>query len=334
MALPCTLSYTASTPMHLPVCVRELQELWTSLANIVFDASYGLFKTNDQGELYPNPDSALCTETSDDVSYEFIGMVLGKALYEGITIGPQFARFFLHKLLGRPVNLHHLPSLDPELYKNLMFVKTYEGDVSDLSLTFTVSGEMSANGEERPLVAGGASIPVTNKNRTQYIHLVADWRLNGAIERQCAAFLRGIRLIVPPAWLATFSAPELQVIISGAARGIDVGDLEHHASYGAGFYSVHGTIGMFWKVVAEFSDRDKAALLKFVTSCERPPPAGFKQLQPPFTIHKLAAHRPNDVLPMASTCFNILKLPEYSDKATMKAKLLLAIHSGAGFELT
>ena len=34
-----------------------------------------------------------------------------------------------------------LPSLDPELYKNLMFLKSYEGDVSDLCLDFTASEE-------------------------------------------------------------------------------------------------------------------------------------------------------------------------------------------------
>jgi hypothetical protein len=32
----------------------------------------------------------------------------------------------------------YLPALDPDLYKNLMFLKNYEGDVEDLSLNFTV----------------------------------------------------------------------------------------------------------------------------------------------------------------------------------------------------
>lgn len=79
---------------------------------------FGLWATTDRGELYPNPSSALFSGVPDDVAFEFIGRVLGKALYEGITIGPLFARFFLVKLLGRPANLHHLSSLDFELYKN------------------------------------------------------------------------------------------------------------------------------------------------------------------------------------------------------------------------
>jgi hypothetical protein len=65
--------------------------------------------------------------------------------------------------------------------------------------------------------------------------------------------------------------------------------------------------------------------------------------QPPLTIHKvdcgaspLALLGGKDVerLPSASTCFNMLKLPNYKRLATLKAKLLYAIGAGAGFELS
>ena len=39
-------------------------------------------------------------------------------------------------------------------------------------------------------------------------------------------------------------------------------------------------------------------------------------------------------LPTASTCFNLLKLPNYRKKATLREKLRYAISSGAGFELS
>jgi len=41
-----------------------------------------------------------------------------------------------------------------------------------------------------------------------------------------------------------------------------------------------------------------------------------------------------DRLPTASTCMNLLKLPECTDFATLKHKLLYAIESEAGFELS
>ncbi len=39
-------------------------------------------------------------------------------------------------------------------------------------------------------------------------------------------------------------------------------------------------------------------------------------------------------LPTASTCFNLLKLPNYQKKATLREKLRYAVRSGTGFELS
>ena len=41
-----------------------------------------------------------------------------------------------------------------------------------------------------------------------------------------------------------------------------------------------------------------------------------------------------DRLPTASTCYNMLKLPNYRRAATLKKKLLYAITSSAGFDLS
>jgi len=129
-----------------------------------------MWQTTEQGDMYPHPDSATLLEGGDEAAFEFVGRVLGKALAEGITIGPRFAGFFLHKLLGRPVTLQHLPSLDAELYKSLMFLKSYGGDAEDLCLTFTTSASLgggAGGGEEVELVRGGRGIPVTNRNKMQ-----------------------------------------------------------------------------------------------------------------------------------------------------------------------
>ena len=51
-----------------------------------------------------------------------------------------FASFFLSKILSRhsgDLDIHHLASLDPEMYKNLLFLKHYDGDIADLGLDFT-----------------------------------------------------------------------------------------------------------------------------------------------------------------------------------------------------
>ena len=251
---------------------------------------------------------------------------------------PQFARFFLTVLTGRGVHLHHLPSLDAELYKSLMFLKTYDGDVEeDLALTFTTSSDLGADGggggEEHELVPGGASVAVTRANRLQYIHLLAQWRLAGSIRVQTAAFREGLADVLPEraAWLAPFSAPELQVLISGSLAGVDVEDLRAHTQYAGGYFAQDRVIASFWRVVAGFSERERAALLRFATSCARAPPLGFRQLEPRFTIQRVPGGG-DAPLPSSSTCFNVLKLPSYSSERVLREKLLLAITSGAGFE--
>lgn len=84
-------------------------------------------------------------------------------------------------------------------------------------------------------------------------------------------------------------------------------------------------------MVSSFSEQQKRQLLKFVTSCSRPPLLGFKELYPPFKISPSVGETH---LPSASTCMNLLKLPMFRDKERMREKLIYAIQSGAGFELS
>jgi ubiquitin-protein ligase E3 C len=65
---------------------------------------------------------------------------------------------------------------------------------------------------------------------------------------------------------------------------ISIDDLKANTHYTAGYSMVDRNISRFWSVVSAFNDVDRALLIKFVTSCERPPSLGFGDLNPPFTI--------------------------------------------------
>lgn len=65
--------------------------------------------------------------------------------------------------------LPDLSSVDSQLYNNLMFLKTYDGDAEDLCLTFTVTNNDFGGNKEIPLIPNGANIPVTNHNKQRYI---------------------------------------------------------------------------------------------------------------------------------------------------------------------
>ncbi|CAH1998211.1 unnamed protein product [Acanthoscelides obtectus] len=177
----------------------------------------------------------------------------------------------------------------------------------------------------------GANIPVTNENCLEYIQRLADLKLNTQLKKQCQAFREGLNSVVPLTWLKMFSPKELQVIISGDNQEIDISDLSAHTVYGGEFTADHPTIILFWTVVHRFTDIQKKQLLKFVTSCSRPPLLGFRELNPQFCI--LSSGTENR-MPTASTCLNLLKLPIIREEEVLRNKLLEAIEQQAGFELS
>lgn len=73
-----------------------------------------------------------------------------------------------------------------------------------------------------------------------------------------------------------FSNHEVQVLISGAEVPVDIEDLKQHTNYVGGYAADDPAIILFWAVVNDFTDEQKTKLLKFVTSCSRPPLLGFK----------------------------------------------------------
>lgn len=310
------------------------REFLNELLKSGFNPNQGFFKTTNEGLLYPNPAAQMLVGDSFARHYYFLGRMLGKALYENMLVELPFAGFFLSKLLGTSadVDIHHLASLDPEVYRNLLFLKSYEGDVEELGLNFTVVNNDLGEAQVVELKFGGKDIPVTSANRIAYIHLVADYRLNKQIRQHCLAFRQGLANVVNLEWLRMFDQQEIQVLISGAQVPISLEDLKSFTNYSGGYSADHPVIRVFWRVVEGFTDSEKRKLLKFVTSCSRPPLLGFKELYPAFCIHNGGSDL--ERLPTASTCMNLLKLPEFQDEALLRSKLLYAIECAAGFELS
>ncbi|XP_021737799.1 E3 ubiquitin-protein ligase UPL7-like isoform X1 [Chenopodium quinoa] len=319
------------------------KEFLTDIAKAAFDPQYGLFCQTSTSERLLIPNTAARFQENGVQMIEFVGRIVGKALYEEILLDYSFSHVFVQKLLGRYCFLDELSTLDPELYRNLMYVKNYEGDVKELSLDFTVTEELLGKMHIIELRPGGKDTIVTNENKLQYIHAMADYKLNRQILPLSNAFYRGLTDLISPSWLKLFNASEFNQLLSGGNHDIDVDDLRKNTRYTGGYSEGSRTVKLFWEVLAGFESKERCMLLKFVTSCSRAPLLGFKHLQPTFTIHKVACDVPlwaafggQDVerLPSASTCYNTLKLPTYKRASTLRAKLQYAINSNAGFELS
>lgn len=71
----------------------------------------------------------------------------------------------------------------------------YEGNVEDLGLVFSAEDDTFGKRTSIPLVPGGENIAVTNENRLQYVQLLADWHINGRLERSALAFASGMKQV-------------------------------------------------------------------------------------------------------------------------------------------
>jgi ubiquitin-protein ligase E3 C len=296
--------------------------------------------------------------------YRFLGRIIGKCLYEGFLIDVSFAGYFLlrwaltggttqaAKESGYRATMDDLRDLDEGLYQGVLKLKHYDGDVeADFGLNFTVvdtfevpaptlanPNNMETKSITRPLKPNGADIPVTNSNRPEYIFLLANHRLRTQSWYQTHAFLAGLGEIIQPMWLSMFNQSELQRLVGGDSREIDISDLRANTIY-SGLYTVgdddeeHPTIKLFWDVLRKMDDQDRRKVLKFVTSTPRAPLLGFSHLNPRFCIRDSGAGDEGR-LPSTSTCVNLLKLPRYGSARVLKDKLLYAVNSGAGFDLS
>ncbi|CAH2089117.1 unnamed protein product [Euphydryas editha] len=307
------------------------REWFFLLSKEMFNPYYGLFEYSamDNYTLQINPNSGVCNE--EHLNYfKFIGRVAGMAVYHGKLLDAFFIRPFYKMMLGKPIDLQDMESVDLEYYNSLMWIK--ENDPSELYLTFAVDEEQFGKTIQRELKPGGANIPIDNENKDEYIKLVIQWRFVSRVQEQMYAFLEGLGGLVPLPLLKIFDEHELELLLCGIQH-IDVRDWRANTLYKGDYHANHLVVQWFWRVVLSFSNEMRSRLLQFVTGTSRVPMNGFKELYGSngpqlFTIEKWGAP---DNYPRAHTCFNRIDLPPYESYQQLREKLIKAIEGSQGF---
>lgn len=77
----------------------------------------------------------------------------------------------------------------------LALCSRYEGEAEDLGISFCVEEDTFGRRTVHELRPGGADVAVTNTNKLLYVHLVADWHLNGRLGKAAAAFAAGLHQV-------------------------------------------------------------------------------------------------------------------------------------------
>ncbi|KPM44989.1 hypothetical protein AK830_g1512 [Neonectria ditissima] len=315
------------------------------------DPAYGAFTMDERTRMVWFAPGSL----TEEWKFELVGLLMSLALYNGLTLPITFPKALYRKLLGKPVEeLHHIADGWPELASGLttllewdeqdglvedIFARTYEFSVSafgtnvtrEMNDDLTTWPKAAATSEDvaPPHVANPDDAPmVTNDNRDAYVNDYVRYLTDISIRPQYLAFERGFHACLDKKSLSLLSPPTLQSLVEGV-QDIDISELRRYARY-VGWDASHHTIRDFWSIVKKYDDRMKRRLLEFVTSSDRVPVGGMKNLQ--FVIQKNGEEEGDaGHLPTAYTCYGTLLLPEYRDKEVLRERLGMALENAQGF---
>jgi ubiquitin-protein ligase E3 A len=303
------------------------REFFYLLCNDAFSPDYGLFRKVSGGKYWFRSDPLQAP-----IFFSLLGTIVALALYNSIVLPIRFPRLLYKKLCQKRLFLKDLVEIEPEVVQSFEALRNMrdEGEsVADCSLTFAITTERLDRGEPVfPLKPGGESITVTNENLEEYIELYSDYIMNKSVERPFDLFQRGFqKVLVRLEQVQIFQYDELDLLVSGVDV-LDWGQLQTNAKYSDGYTPDSRIVQWFWEVFSELSDDHKRWLLRFATGTDRTPVSGLSDVV--LTIQR--AGDP-EKLPVAHTCFNILTLPDYPTKDTLKKKLMIAIEHNEGFGL-
>ncbi|KAF2730484.1 hypothetical protein EJ04DRAFT_515209 [Polyplosphaeria fusca] len=307
------------------------REWFQVISRQMFNPDYALFVpvASDRTTFHPNRLSTINPEHL--MFFKFIGRIIGKALYEGRVLDCHFSRAVYKRILSRPVNLKDMETLDLEYHKSLQWM--LNNDITDIiTETFSLDSEAFGVTQTKDLIENGRDIPVTEENKQEYVRLVTEHRLTGAVTEQLENFLKGFHDIVPADLVSIFSEQELELLISGLPD-IDVDDWKNNTEY-HNYTAASPQIQWFWRAMRSFDKEERAKLLQFVTGTSKVPLNGFKELEGMNGFSRFNIHRDygsKERLPSSHTCFNQLDLPEYESYEDLRKQLYTAMTAGSEY---
>lgn len=246
------------------------------LSKQMFDENLALFNTKDNGTTYfPNPKSTVQGNFVE--LFNFVGKIIGKALWEQQLLDCYFIKAFYKMILEMPLDHHDLADYDENLYKSLVWMLD-NPNVEQISSYFVETIDYFGTQKEMELCPDGRNVLVTDENKHEYVRLVANFKLDRAISEQKNAFLQGFYSIVPKDLLRMFDNKELELLISGL-QTIDVDDLKENTVYTNGYNARSRPVLLLWEVLAELENNVRAEFIQFVTGSSKVPIEGFKGLR-------------------------------------------------------
>jgi len=258
--------------------------------------------------------------------YRACGRAYGLAAKHADATGEELAGFFVHQVArDEQVTLEELQQelADAEGADFRASGAVLENRLEDMGLgNVKLSRVISGTVEEVELVPGGRDINVTEENKAQWLQLHLENKLYGSLKKSADSFREGIidvlggcRRTCP--WFALVAPSELARLWAGSA--VDEDDVSQWREVALVSQEVQEQARWLWELLQEGSEEFRGQVLMFSTGTHRIGHAGLQhfQIQP--------ADGGDNTLPQAMTCANMLQLPRYSCKETLKEQLGRAI---------
>ncbi|KAH7722051.1 hect domain and RLD 4 [Aphelenchoides avenae] len=303
------------------------KEFFMLLFSKLLMPTYGMFVEDEESHLV-----WFSGVQGDLASYTVTGILCGLAIYNQVLVDFPFPLALYKKLLGFELTLEDLIELHPTEGKSLEALMEHEDDDIDevFCLNFTMRLSIMGHSETVELKPGGADIAVTQDNKSEYVAQYIKKRIEeglyGEIGRQLDAFKKGFKRVMNETLLGMFQPRELMEMVIGN-ENYDWSTFREVAEYKGEYHKNHPVIKVFWEVFGEFSEDEKKKLMLFLMGTNRIPLKGMSELK--MIIQPI----PENLLPVAHTCFNLLDLPKITDKEEMRRRLLVCLDHTQGFTL-
>ena len=268
-------------------------------------------------------------QNEENLKYcRLIGLLLGKAILQNVTINICFNKLIYKMILCEKIELDDLMFIDSQLYHSLSNLKEnlqIEGnenfDIKELGLDYSIELKDTKNHTHSlELIKNGRNITVENlddfiKSRINF--------LIGLYE----PFIKQIRdsfyEFIPVEKIKCLNSNELELLLNGRPF-IDCDEWRSFTDYKPPYNANHDVIKWFWEVLGKLSQNELSNLLVFATGSSRVPLGGFKELESNngkicrFLINHAPYVKNAKNYIKSHTCFNSIDLPCYENKEELE----------------
>jgi len=204
---------------------------------------------------------------------------------------------FWKPLVGTPITLHDLKEIDYSTVESMEAVSKMDKETFEKSIFENFTTSLSDQ-TKILLIDDGEDTMVTFDLKEKYLNLKLQARLNES-KIQIEAIKQGLFTIVPSALLSLLNWRDLRYLVCGSPE-IDLVLLQKHTQY-RGVKPTDPHIAFFWKVLNEFSPKEKTLFLKFAWGREILPPESLFSEE--MKIFPNTKENQDAQLPHADTCF-------------------------------